>query len=52
MTYFNRVDIRIVFTDEKQLEYKLPLDLLDREISHFEVNGERYEKTRETEQQK
>ena len=42
----NRVDIRIKFTDEHELDYHLPLDLMEREIACIEVDGERYEKAK------
>lgn len=42
----NRVDIRIKFTDEKEIDYHLPLDLMHREIAYIDVDGERYEKAR------
>lgn len=43
----NRAEIRVCFTDADELEYFLPIALLDRHISHFEVDGVKY--TRESE---
>ena len=39
---YRRVDIRIVFTDKKEHDYHLPLDLVNREIDHVDVDGEIY----------
>lgn len=43
----NRAEIRVCFTDADEIEYFLPIALLDRHISHFEVDGVKY--TRESE---
>lgn len=40
----NRTEVRIFFTDPEELEYLLPIALLDRKISHIEVDGVRYER--------
>ena len=39
---YKRVDVRIVFTDKKEHDYHLPLDLINREIDYFTVDGELY----------
>lgn len=39
---YRRVEIRVVFTDRREIEYLLPLNLMNREIDHFEVDGESY----------
>lgn len=39
---YRRVDIRIVFTNKKEHDYYLPLDLVNREIDYFDVDGEIY----------
>ena len=38
----NRTEIRVCFTDADEIEYFLPIALLDRHISHFEVDGVKY----------
>ena len=45
----NRCEIRICFTDADELEFFLPIALLDRHISHFEVDGVKYERVDERE---
>ena len=45
----NRAEIRVCFTDADELEYFLPIALLDRHISHFEVDGVKYERVDERE---
>ena len=37
-----RADITIVFKDRKGFDFKFPINLIDREIDHFEVDGARY----------
>ena len=39
---YKRVEVRIVFEDERELEYLLPINLMNREIDHFDVDGELY----------
>ena len=39
---YKRVEIRVVFDDEQELEYLLPINLMNREIDHFDVDGELY----------
>ena len=39
---YKRVEIRMVFTDKRELEYLLPINLMNREIDHFDVDGELY----------
>lgn len=39
---YKRVEIRIVFTDKREIEYFLPLNLMNRRIDHFDVDGELY----------
>ena len=39
---YKRVEVRIVFEDERELEYLLPINLMNREIDHFDVDGERF----------
>ncbi len=43
----NRCEVRIFFTDPDEREFFIPIDLLDREISHVEIDGARYEKSTE-----
>ena len=31
-----------MFTDKQELEYLLPINLMNREIAYFDVDGERY----------
>ena len=37
---YKRVEIRVVFDDEQELEYLLPINLMNRCIDHFDVDGE------------
>ena len=39
---YKRVEVRVVFTDKRELEYMLPLNLMNRRIDHFDVDGEPY----------
>ena len=39
---YKRVEIRVVFTDKREIEYFLPLNLMNRRIDHFDVDGELY----------
>ena len=39
---YRRAEVLIVFTDSRELCYRLPLNLMDREIDHFEADGARY----------
>ena len=39
---YRRVDVRIVFTDKREIEYLLPINLMNRRIDHFDVDGELY----------
>ena len=39
---YKRVEIRVVFTDKREIEYLLPINLMNREIDHFDVDGELY----------
>ena len=39
---YKRVEIRVVFEDERELEYLLPINLMNRCIDHFDVDGEPY----------
>lgn len=39
---YKRVEVRIVFEDERELEYLLPINLMNREIDYFDVDGERF----------
>ena len=39
---YKRVEIRVVFTDNRELEYLLPINLMNRRIDHFDVDGEKY----------
>ena len=39
---YKRVEIRVVFTDKRELEYMLPLNLMNRRIDHFDVDGEHF----------
>ena len=32
----------MVFTDKRELEYLLPINLMNREIDHFDVDGEKF----------
>lgn len=43
---FKRSDVKIFFTDYHELEYHIPLNLMNRHIDHFEVDGERYTRQR------
>ena len=45
---YKRVEIRVVFDDERELEYMLPLNLMNRAIDHFDVDGERFTRQRKT----
>ena len=45
---YRRVDIRIVFTNKKEQDYHLPLDLVNREIDYFDVDGEKFTRQRKT----
>ena len=39
---YKRVEVRIVFEDERELEYLLPINLMNRGIDHFDVDGEKF----------
>lgn len=39
---YKRVEIRVVFTDKRELEYLLPINLMNRTIDYFDVDGEIY----------
>lgn len=39
---YKRVEIRVVFTDKREIEYLLPINLMNREIAYFTVDGERF----------
>jgi hypothetical protein len=39
---YKRVEVRVVFEDERELEYLLPINLMNRRIDHFDVDGERF----------
>ena len=39
---YKRVEIRVVFTDKREIEYLLPINLMNREIAYFDVDGEKY----------
>lgn len=43
---YKRIDVYIVFDDWRELEYHLPLNLMNRNISHFVVDGVRYVRQR------
>lgn len=45
---YKRVDVRIVFTDKKEHDYYLPLNLMNREIAYFDVDGEKFTRQRKT----
>lgn len=39
---YKRVEVRMVFTDKRELEYLLPINLMNRTIDHFTVDGEKF----------
>lgn len=39
---YKRVEVRMVFTDKRELEYLLPINLMNRAIDHFDVDGEKF----------
>lgn len=39
---YKRVEIRVVFDDERELEYLLPINLMNRTIDYFTVDGEKF----------
>ena len=39
---YKRVEVRVVFTDKREIEYFLPINLMNRCIDHFDVDGELY----------
>ena len=43
---YKRAEVRIVFTDNRELEYFLPINLMNRRIDHFDVDGEIYTRQR------
>ena len=45
---YKRVDVRIVFTDKHEHDFYLPLNLMNREISHFDVDGEKFTRQRKS----
>ena len=45
---YKRVEVRVVFTDKREIEYFLPLNLMNRRIDHFDVDGELYTRQRKT----
>ena len=44
---YKRAEVRIVFTDNRELEYFLPINLMNRTIDHFAVDGERFTRQQE-----
>lgn len=47
---YKRCTVQIIFTDRKEKEFTLPINLMNREISHFKVDGVRYTKQRKHEE--
>jgi len=45
---YRRANVRIVFTDKQEHDYYLPLNLMNRQISHFDVDGEKFTRQRKT----
>ena len=45
---YKRVEVRMVFTDKQELEYLLPINLMNRRIDHFDVDGEKFARQRKT----
>ncbi len=45
---YKRVEVRIVFADKREIEYFLPLNLMNRQIDHFTVDGEKFTRQRKT----
>ena len=45
---YKRVEVRMVFDDEHELEYLLPINLMNREIAYFDVDGEKFTRQRKT----
>ncbi len=43
---YKRVEVRIVFADKREIEYFLPLNLMNRQIDHFTVDGEKFTRQR------
>lgn len=48
MKPYKRVEIRVVFTDKREIEYLLPINLMNREIAHFDVDGEKFTRQEKT----
>lgn len=42
MKPYKRVEIRVLFTDKREIDYLLPLNLMNRTIDHFDVDGEKF----------
>lgn len=47
---YKRVEIRVVFADKREIEYLLPINLMNRVIDHFDVDGEKFTRQRKHEE--
>ena len=43
---YKRAEVRIVFTDKREIEYFLPINLMNRSIDYFTVDGVRFTRER------
>lgn len=43
---YRRANVRIVFTDKQEHDFYLPLNLMNRQIDHFDVDGEKFTRQR------
>ena len=44
---YKRAEVRIVFTDKGEIEYFLPINLMNRTIDYFDVDGVRFTRRQE-----
>ena len=43
---YRRCVVKIVFRGGREIDYELPINLMNRYIDHFEVDGERFARTK------
>lgn len=46
MEPYRRCEIRVVFDDSREHDYMLPINLANRNIHHFEADGDRFVRAR------
>lgn len=43
---YRRCEVKIVFKGGREIGYELPINLMNRQIDHFEADGERFVRAR------